>query len=101
NAVCGAVPLDELRVLDGDVGRPLLEVVDRIATISHDALHQVVGLRHRARRIVDEARLRRLPLLDIALARIVRQRSKLELVVTPLTLCELAFGLPATAGLLQ
>src|SRR3954464_9812809 len=88
-------------MLDGDIGRPLLEVVDRVATIPHDALHQVVRFRYRSRRIVDEARLRRLPLLAVAPARIVRQRPELELFVTLLTLRELAFGLPATAGLLQ
>src|SRR3954453_11663796 len=101
DAVRGAVPLDELRMLDGDVGGPLLEVVDRIATLPHDALHQVARFRYRSRRIVDEARLRFLPLLDVALARIVRKRPELELVVTLLTLRELAFGLATTAGLLQ
>ncbi len=36
--------LDELGVLDRDVGRPLLEVVHRVATIPHHALNEVVCL---------------------------------------------------------
>jgi hypothetical protein len=42
-----------------------------------------------------------LPLLQIALARMLRQRLELELVVAPLTLGELTFGLTATPGLVD
>jgi hypothetical protein len=44
NAVRGSVPLDELGMLDRDVRCPLLEVVHRVAAVSHHPVHEVIRL---------------------------------------------------------
>ena len=43
DAVRGSVLLDELGMLDRDVGHPLLEVVHRVATIPHHPLNEIVS----------------------------------------------------------
>ena len=43
DAVRGPVLLDELGMLDRDVGGPLLEVVDRVPTVPHHPLNEIVG----------------------------------------------------------
>ena len=42
DAVGGPVLLDEVGMLDRDVSCPLVEVVDRVATIPHHTLHELV-----------------------------------------------------------
>ena len=74
-----AIGLDDPRVVDGDVGGALVEVVDRIAAVLHDGLDQHVRLSRGPFRIVDEARLHALPLADVALSRSGRERRDLEL----------------------
>ena len=64
-----AVVLDHVRVVDGDVVRLLVEVLDRIAALAHDLGHERVGVGQRARRLIDELGLRRPPALGVALAR--------------------------------
>src|SRR5579864_5355748 len=49
-----AVVLDHVRVVDGEVGRPLVEIVHRVAAVGHDGLDQAVRLANRTLRIVDE-----------------------------------------------
>lgn len=56
-----AIVGDQLRVLDGQVVRPLFEVADRIAAGAHDLAEQVVGVADRRARIVDELGLHPAP----------------------------------------
>ena len=53
-----AVVLDDLGMVDGDVGRLLLEVLDGVAALAHDLGEQRVRVGQRRRRLVDELRLR-------------------------------------------
>lgn len=64
-----AVVLDHLRMVDGDVGGALLEVVDRVAALGPHRLDQAVGASDCAVRVVDELSLDALPALQVAVAR--------------------------------
>src|SRR5205085_8480121 len=81
-------------MVDRDVRRPLLEVLDRIAALAHHLLDQRVGLADRAARVVDEAGLRDLPRLDVALPRARDERPDVELRAALLPLGQLGLGLP-------
>ena len=74
--------------------RPMpVEIVDRIAAVRHDRIHEAVGGRDRCRRRVHELRLHCFPLPRIALPRLGGQRPQGE-VLAPLTpRRELGFGL--------
>lgn len=61
DAVSGSVVLDNRRVVDRDVGRLLVEIVDRITALAHHLGNQPVRVAQCARRIVDECCLHRLP----------------------------------------
>src|SRR3954447_1104630 len=78
--VAFAVVLDDVGVVDGDVGGPLFEVVHRVAAIRHHLLDQHVRLAESAVRIVHEARLDALPLAEIALACAGREGPDVELI---------------------
>ena len=62
NSMRRAIVGNDLRVVDGDVGRALLEVSNRIAARLHHSTDQLVRLIDRCVRIVDEACLCLLPL---------------------------------------
>src|SRR5207247_992733 len=101
DAVRGAVPLDELRMLDGDVRRPLLEVVRRVAAFLHDLLDERVRLDHRTGRVVHELDLRRLPALHVALPRLGCQLADVQRLVTLLPMAQLTLGFTPIARLLD
>lgn len=63
NRVRGPVVLDHRRMVDRNVGRPVLEVADRLAAAQHQFAHQLIGFRQRAFRVVDEAHLQAAPRL--------------------------------------
>ena len=50
----GAIILDYARVVHGQIGHSLIEVDYWIASCAHDVVHQMVALRNRSLRIVDE-----------------------------------------------
>jgi hypothetical protein len=77
-----AIVLDDLRVVDRDVGSLLLEVVDRIPAVAHDRLDQAFGPGDRSARLVDELALQTLPALDVPLARCACEGPDLELAPT-------------------
>ena len=52
-----AVVVDKPRMVDRDVGRPLLEVADRVAAHLHDHADELVSLPDGALRVVDELSL--------------------------------------------
>src|SRR5262245_3869916 len=54
---CGAVVHHDVRVIDRDVGHPLLEVANWVASERHDLAHQAVRFGDGAFRVVDETRL--------------------------------------------
>ena len=81
DACRGAVLLDDVRMRDGDLADALVEVLGRIAALLHHLLHEQVGFDDGALRIVDEARLRRLPAPRVAVARLRRQRPDVELLM--------------------
>src|SRR5438093_7663694 len=85
-------------MLDRDVGRPLLEVIHRIAARSHDALHQAVRFGDSTLRVVDEQTLRLLPLRDIAVARVGRQRPQIQRVMAPFAVTQLLFAFTTAPG---
>jgi hypothetical protein len=68
--VAGAVVVDDLRMIDRDIGRPLFELVHRVTAFAHHLGHQPVGLAQRARRLVDEPLLQFAPGVQVALARL-------------------------------
>ena len=57
---------DDLRVVDRDIGGPLVEVIDRIAPVTHHLGHQRVGLPGGRCRIVHEPALGGPPCLEVA-----------------------------------
>jgi hypothetical protein len=77
-------------VLDGDVGRPLVEVVHRVAALGHDRGNERVGLLDGDVRLIDEARLSLSPRLPVAFGCGRAQGTDVELVVTLLSLAQLA-----------
>src|SRR5918997_2286288 len=62
-----AVVVDNMRMIDGDVGRALFEVVDRVTAIPHYEDDQSVGLLHRLLRLIDETGLSLPPRARVAL----------------------------------
>jgi hypothetical protein len=54
DAVSGSVVLDDSRVVDGDVGCLLVEIIDRVAALAHHLSHEPVRVAHCARRMVAE-----------------------------------------------
>src|SRR5271165_7634835 len=61
DGVSGSVVLDDRRVVDRDVGRLLVEIVDGVTALAHNLGHEPVRVAHCARRIVDECCLHHLP----------------------------------------
>ena len=57
----GAIVLDDLRMVDRDVGRPLLEIVDGITPFAHYLGHQTISDTDGGCRIVDELGLHLVP----------------------------------------
>ena len=56
-------------MLDGYVGRALLEVlINRIATVMHNSLHELMGLGNSIHGLIHEVALSRCPLVLVALA---------------------------------
>ena len=60
-----SVVLDDRRVIDRDVGRLLVKVVDRVAALAHHLGHEPIRVAHCARRIVDERGLHRPPAVGV------------------------------------
>ena len=54
DVVRGAVVLNDLGVVDRDVGRALLEVGHRVPALIHDLGHEPVGVADRRGRVIDE-----------------------------------------------
>src|SRR2546423_440342 len=61
DAVRGAVAVDDVWVVHGDIRRPAVEIIDGITAFAHHLGHQPIGGVHRTCRIVDEAGLHLLP----------------------------------------
>ena len=96
-----SIVLHRVGVIDRDVGRTLIEIVDRITTFAHHLSHESIRLTHRTRRIVDENALYDVPLLGIFLVRIRRQRDDVELLSLPFARNELLLGGALIAGLVD
>ena len=96
-----AVVLDHVRVVDGRVGGLLVEVLDRIAALTHDLRDQLVGIGQRRSGLVDELGLRGLPALDVALARALVER--LDVIAAPsvAALAQLGFSCTLVAVLVE
>src|SRR5215204_5504902 len=62
------VVLDDLRVVDRDVGDSLVELVHRISPLAHHVGDEPICFRQRPRRLVDEAGLHFAPRAEIPLA---------------------------------
>src|SRR6266508_2297259 len=92
-----AVVVDHLRMVHRDVGRALLEILDRVAALAHDLVDQPVGAAGRLGRRVDEARLDHAPLLEVAVARAGLQRHDAQLLATRAAVVELMLGRLAAA----
>src|SRR5580693_4752489 len=80
NAMCAAVVLDDLRVVDRDVSRPLIEIVDGIAPLTHHLGHQTIGYSDSGCGVIDEPGLHLVPaVIEIRESR-RRQRNDVEFV---------------------
>ena len=93
-----AVALDDLRMVDRDERRAVVEVLDRVAAVAHHVLDEAIGIVDRRGRIVDELGLRSLPGVHVARAGQRRERPQLELVVAVLALAQIGLGGLAVAG---
>src|SRR4051794_32650986 len=101
DVVGGAVVLDDLGVVDGDIGRALVELVgDGVAAVAHDLHHERVGLADGGRGLVDEATLGVAPAVGVAVARGGLELADLELVAPLTALAQLGLGFAAVAAAL-
>ena len=96
-----SVVLHRVGVVHRDVGRALVEIVDRIATFAHHLSHESIRLTHRTRGIVDENALHDLPLFGVSLVCIRRQLDDVELLSLPFARNELLLGGALIAGLVD
>jgi hypothetical protein len=78
DAVCRPVALDHLWMVDRDVSGPSLEVVHRVAAVTHHGTDQVIRARDGAGWVVDERLLHLHPRLEVAFARARRERADLQ-----------------------
>src|SRR5215211_9031651 len=78
NRVRGTIVLHDLRVVDGDVGDSLVELVHWISTLAHDVSDKPIRLGHRPRWLIYETGLNVAPRLEIPLARLWRERDNVE-----------------------
>ena len=85
-------------MIDRDVGRALLEVVDGIPPVAHHLMHEAVGPADGVVRAVDEAGLDAVPLGRVVVARVAVERPDVERRPALLAAGELLFGVAATAG---
>ena len=89
---CDAVVLDNAWMLNGEIGRPRIEVFHGIATSSHHLVHEPIGRSDSAIGIVDEHRLNALPLADERLGLFVRESTDFQLAHTFRALSQQCFG---------
>jgi hypothetical protein len=88
-----SIVLDYYRMVHGYVGGPLIEVVvDRVATVVHDSLHELIGLANRLYRLIDEVALSRGPLGQVPLAGGGIERPNLELTDSLTAIGQLLLG---------
>ena len=98
----GAIVLDDDRMVDRQVGRPLLEVViDRITAIMHHLAHQRVCVADGVSRLVDEGTLCLLPASRIVFTRRRIELAKLEALVALATRGQLSLGGTTVASVLD
>src|SRR6266536_4384497 len=90
----GTVVLDHVRMIDREIRRALLEVVDRIAALAHELLDQGVSLQDRLVRIVHETLLDRPPACGEAAAGGRPEMAHLELLTPRPLLAAVGAGLP-------
>ncbi len=86
-----AVVLDDVGVVDRDIGSPLVEVVDRVAAFPHHPRHKALSASDGIRRGVDEVGLHLLPCRGVLVACLRRQLDDVELLAILLARDE--FGL--------
>jgi hypothetical protein len=97
--VGGAVMLNDVWMVDRDIGDPLIKVVNWISTFAHHRGHEAICLTNGCRRIVDERSLYRPPVFVILCPRFGGQRDDVELLSPTLTRDEFLFGRPLIADL--
>jgi len=88
--------LDDLRMIDGYVSCALLEVIHRIAALTHDVRHHTIRFDERSRRLIHESLLQVAPLTQVALARLGRERRDPQ--TLPLRLAPLQFRLRCSSA---
>src|SRR3954470_906861 len=101
DVVGGAVVLDHPGVVDGHVGRALVELLrDGVAAVAHHLHHERVGLADGGRRLVDEPPLGVPPALGVAVARGGLELADLELIAALAALVQLGLRFTAVAAAL-
>ena len=97
--MCGAVVVDDLRVVDRDVRGPLVEIVDGVTPLAHHLSHQTVGDADRCRGVVHEPGLHLLPAGGELRVRRRRERNDVEFVPLAFSRREFPHGALLTSGL--
>src|SRR6266536_1309224 len=85
-------------MVDRDVGSPLLEILDRVAALTHHLADEPVGGPRRLRGRVDEPRLHQAPLPKVAVAGPRVEPHDLELLAAQPPVLELSLRGLAAAG---
>ena len=97
--VSGSIVLNHVRVIDRDVGRLLVEIVDRVSAFAHYLGHETICVAHRPRRIVDKRSLHRPPAFGVFCARFRRQCNDVELLSLSFARNEFLFAGALITGL--
>jgi hypothetical protein len=96
-----SVILQNQGMIDGDIGRPLFEVTDGIASHGHHVAQQVVRFCHRTCRAVDEARLDSAPGFEEGRPVGQREGPNVKGLNSPCAFFEPGFPVPPGAALLH
>src|ERR1700742_3434067 len=99
DAVRGAVVVDDLRVIERDVRRPAVEIVDGVTPFAHHLSHQTVGDTYGGGGVVHESGLHLLPAGAEVGERRRRERNDIELASFAFSRSEFPHGTFLASGL--
>src|ERR1700761_4978053 len=98
DSVSGPVVVDDLRMVNGDICGPTVEIIDGVTTFAHHLGHQTIGGAHSAYRVVHETGFDLLPPGAEIRQRAGRERHDLELVMLAFPRREFAHRTFLTTG---
>jgi hypothetical protein len=74
----GSVILDDHRMINREIVRPLIEIFQGIAASRHHLRDELIGFAHRAGRVINEARLNATPFAGKCIGLFLRELAQIE-----------------------